>query len=210
MVVSSIEVGCMKQLDKETSKRLFDRFRAQRNGVNQEPLLASVCLICGSIHIQAADGDDHRLVCRDCGFEFYRFECTACGKTIDSRDPDNPGCRQCGARKCTCGACSCQPIVSAASRPHKAARRGGAVDRHCREPMPLLGDTPPGPFLKLLVSLWGGCWPWSTLPAQLGRLRRPILVLVSMRVRAFRRLVLEIGRRDYSGRQLDRCSLLRV
>jgi hypothetical protein len=97
----------MKPLDKETAKHLFERFRVQRNGINREPLMASVCLICGSIHIQAVDGDDKRLVCRDCGFEFYRFECSVCGKTIDGRDPDNPGCRQCRVRKCTCGACGC-------------------------------------------------------------------------------------------------------
>ncbi len=100
----------MELLDRDTAKKLFERFRTTRDGIRNIPEMASVCMICGSIHIVPKPGDDRRLLCRDCGFAFYRYQCTACGKTVDGRDPLNPGCRKCGSRVCTCGACGCQPV----------------------------------------------------------------------------------------------------
>ena len=97
----------MEQLDKATAKKLHEKYRTHRDGIRNKPELASLCLICGSIHIVPKVGDDQKLVCRDCGFAFYRYQCRECGKTIDGRDPLNPGCRECGARICTCGTCDC-------------------------------------------------------------------------------------------------------
>jgi hypothetical protein len=53
------------------------------------------------------EGNPYKLVCRNCGFAFHRYECSACGATIDGRDPRNPPCEKCGLRVCTCGACEC-------------------------------------------------------------------------------------------------------
>ena len=97
----------MEALDKDTAKKLFDRYRKQRDGIRKKPQLASICLICGSSHIVAKDGDAHQLVCFNCGFAFYRYACPACGLTIDGRDPMNPGCLGCNLRICSCGACGC-------------------------------------------------------------------------------------------------------
>jgi len=94
-------------LDRDTAKKLFDHYRKQRDGIRNKPEMASICLICGSIHVIPKDGDERMLVCRNCGFAFYRYECPTCGKTIDGRDARNPGCRECGWRTCTCGACGC-------------------------------------------------------------------------------------------------------
>ncbi len=97
----------MEQLDRDTAKKLYDRYRKQRDGIRSKPEMASVCLICGSIHIVTKNDDDKKLVCRNCGFAFYRYQCPVCGKTVDGRDPKNPGCGECGLRLCTCGACGC-------------------------------------------------------------------------------------------------------
>ena len=97
----------METLDRDTAKKLFDHYRKKRDGIRNKPEMASVCLICGSIHIIPKIGDGRKLVCRDCGFAFYRYECPACGGTVDGRDPKNAGCRECGTRTCTCGACDC-------------------------------------------------------------------------------------------------------
>jgi len=97
----------MEQLDRETANKLFDHYRKQRDGIRNKPEMASICLICASIHIIPKKGDAQMLVCRDCGFAFYRYECSACGKTVDGRDPKNPACRECGLRICTCGSCGC-------------------------------------------------------------------------------------------------------
>lgn len=97
----------METLDKVTAKQLFDYYRKNRDGIRNTPEMASICLICGSIHVIPKDGDDRMLVCCNCGHAFYRYECRACGKTIDGRDPQNNGCRKCGLRVCTCGVCGC-------------------------------------------------------------------------------------------------------
>jgi len=98
----------METLDRDTAKKLFDHYRKQRDGIRNKPEMASICLICGSIHIVAKEGNKHKLVCRDCGFAFYRYTCPACGRTVDGRDPKNPACSsECGLRVCTCGACGC-------------------------------------------------------------------------------------------------------
>lgn len=99
----------MEALDKEEAKRLFDHYRRHRDGVRNKPEMASVCLICGSTHVFAKDGAPHMRVCRSCGFAFYRYDCPACGATVDGRDPNNAGCHACGLRVCTCGACGCPP-----------------------------------------------------------------------------------------------------
>jgi len=95
------------ELDRDVAKNLFDHFRKHREGIRNKPEMAGVCLICGSVHIIPKPGDSHRLLCRDCGFAFYRYPCPACGKTIDGRDPHNPACRECGLRICSCGSCGC-------------------------------------------------------------------------------------------------------
>ncbi|MDD2733355.1 MAG: hypothetical protein PHF56_05400 [Desulfuromonadaceae bacterium] len=102
----------MQPLDRDTAKKLFQRFRTKRDGIRNSAEMASVCLICGSMHIIAKPGDDRKLMCRDCGFPFFRYSCSACGKTVDGRDPMNPLCRECGFRVCTCGACGCQTNIN--------------------------------------------------------------------------------------------------
>ncbi|MFZ4857412.1 MAG: hypothetical protein ACOYL3_13545 [Desulfuromonadaceae bacterium] len=97
----------MQTPDRETAKKLFERFRTNRDGIRNSPEMASVCLICGSIHIVPRPGENQKLLCRDCGFAFFRYSCSACGNTVDGRDPLNPACRECGSRICTCGACGC-------------------------------------------------------------------------------------------------------
>jgi hypothetical protein len=103
----SLREDTMETGDKHRAKDLQERFRTRRDGIRNNPEMAQVCLICGSVHIVPKEGDPHRLVCRDCGFAFYRYLCSACGTTVDGRDPLNPGCRVCGLRVCTCGACGC-------------------------------------------------------------------------------------------------------
>jgi len=101
----------MVTLDLNAAKELFDHYRSHRDGIRNKPEMAYVCLICGSPHIIPKDGDNHMLVCRSCGFAFYRYACSACGKTVDGRDPRNKGCRECGLRFCTCGTCGCPPAT---------------------------------------------------------------------------------------------------
>jgi DNA-directed RNA polymerase subunit RPC12/RpoP len=114
--VDSDQEKTMQPLDRDTAKKLFQRFRTKRDGIRNSTEMASVCLICGSIHIIAKPGDDQKLMCRDCGFPFYRYSCSACGKTVDGRDPMNPMCRECGLRVCTCGACGCHSSNSQTSK----------------------------------------------------------------------------------------------
>jgi len=92
---------------REEGKRLYKKYRSQRDGIRNCPEMASVCLICESINISPKAEDDTMLYCRNCGFAFYRYSCPVCGKTVDGRDPQNPGCSVCGLRICTCGACFC-------------------------------------------------------------------------------------------------------
>jgi len=99
----------MELLDRNRAKKLFDHYRNQRDGIRNSPEMASICLICGSIHIIPKPGDNQKLLCRDCGFAFFRYTCPACGITVDGRDPLNPACRECGSRVCTCGVCGCLP-----------------------------------------------------------------------------------------------------
>ena len=94
-------------LDREEAKCLYDRYRKQRDGIRNCEGMGSLCLICGSVDVVPKVGEEGMLVCRNCGFVFYRSECTVCGATIDGRDPRNPGCRECGQRLCTCGTCGC-------------------------------------------------------------------------------------------------------
>ncbi len=97
----------MEPLDRDTAKKLFDHYRRHRDGIRNKPEMASICLICGSVHIIPQHDNPHKLFCRDCGFAFYRYQCPACGKTVDGRDPHNPACHECELRICTCGACGC-------------------------------------------------------------------------------------------------------
>lgn len=99
-------------LDRDTAKKLFEHYRRHRDGIRNKPEMASICLICGSIHIFPKADDDKKLFCRSCGFAFYRYSCAACGKTIDGRDPKNPACGECTLRVCTCGACGCPATIS--------------------------------------------------------------------------------------------------
>ena len=97
----------MDTLDKEAAKKLFEHYRKQRDGIRKSPEMASLCLICGSVQIVPKPGEAGMLACRNCGFSWYRYECPVCGTTVDGRDPQNPGCRFCGLRVCTCGVCGC-------------------------------------------------------------------------------------------------------
>jgi len=97
----------MDAVDRNTVKKLYEHYRKHRDGIRNEPEMASVCLICASVLIVPKVDDTHMHVCRNCNFAFYRYECGACGATIDGRDPQNPGCPACGLRICTCGACGC-------------------------------------------------------------------------------------------------------
>jgi len=97
----------MHDLDRETAKKLYEQYRKNRDGIRNEPDMASICLICASIKVIPKDGDDFMRVCCNCNFPFYRYDCGSCGATIDGRDPQNPGCSVCGLRICTCGACGC-------------------------------------------------------------------------------------------------------
>lgn len=97
----------MDTLSRETARHLFDKYRKRRDEIRNCPEMNSVCLICGSIHIVPKAGEEGVLTCSNCGFCWFRYECITCGKTIDGRDPLNPGCRKCGLRICTCGTCGC-------------------------------------------------------------------------------------------------------
>lgn len=94
-------------IDRQEGKRLFKKYRTHRDGIRNCPEMASVCLICESIDVVPKVGDAVMLYCRNCGFAFHRYQCPACGKTVDGRDPRNPACRECGLRICSCGACGC-------------------------------------------------------------------------------------------------------
>lgn len=100
----------MEQLDRETAKKLFDHYRKQRDGIRNKPELASLCLICGSVHVAVKNGEPDKLACCNCGFSWYRYQCHACGKVVDGRDPKNPACQECGKRVCVCGACGCRQV----------------------------------------------------------------------------------------------------
>ena len=94
-------------MDVATGFVLFRQYRRNRAGVNGRPELASVCLICGSVHVDRDAGDKRKLTCRNCGFSFYRFDCVVCATPVDGRDPGNPPCSVCGVPRCACGACAC-------------------------------------------------------------------------------------------------------
>ncbi|QOX77664.1 hypothetical protein FY034_01485 [Trichlorobacter lovleyi] len=94
-------------IDRAEGKRLFKKYRSQRDGIRNCPEMASVCLICESIHIADKPDADGMRYCCNCGFAFYRYNCPSCGRTIDGRDPKNPACSSCGRRICSCGACGC-------------------------------------------------------------------------------------------------------
>lgn len=97
----------MQSISREEGKQLFKHYHRNRDGIRLSPQMASVCLICESIHLAPNPDNPNMLVCCNCGFAFYRYVCPACGLTIDGRDPQNPGCPDCGLRICTCGKCGC-------------------------------------------------------------------------------------------------------
>ena len=101
----------MEPLTREAAHVLFVRYRRQRDGIRNSAEMASVCLICESTQVVPKVGAPAMLTCRNCGFSFDRYLCSACGKTVDGRDPRNPLCRKCSGRLCTCGACSCSSTV---------------------------------------------------------------------------------------------------
>ena len=94
-------------IDRAEGKRLFRKYRSQRDGIRNCPEMASVCLICESIDVIPKPDATDMLYCRNCGFSFYRYTCPVCAKIVDGRDPKNPACHTCGLRICTCGACGC-------------------------------------------------------------------------------------------------------
>ncbi|MEZ4484766.1 MAG: hypothetical protein R2864_09250 [Syntrophotaleaceae bacterium] len=97
----------MESIDKDIAKNLFKHYRQNRDGIRNCPEMASICLICQSVHIDPVEGESGRFICRNCRFQFTRYRCAACGATVDSRDPQNPPCEECGTRICTCGFCGC-------------------------------------------------------------------------------------------------------
>ncbi len=97
-------------LDQETAKKLYEHYRKHRDGIRNKPEMATICLICGSIHVVPKADDDKKFYCINCGFAFYRYTCGGCGKTIDGRDLKNPSCGECYLRICTCGACGCSTV----------------------------------------------------------------------------------------------------
>jgi hypothetical protein len=97
----------MTAIDSATGLELFRRHRRNRIGIAGIPAMGSVCLICGSIHVDADPSDGRRLVCRNCGFAFERYACPWCDGTVDSRDPGNAPCSVCHRHRCSCGACAC-------------------------------------------------------------------------------------------------------
>lgn len=97
----------MQAPERDRAKQLYERFRTNRTGIRAVPEMATICMICGSVHIVPKKDNDRMLTCRDCGFAFYRYRCPMCGSEVDGRDPLNPACRECSARVCTCGACGC-------------------------------------------------------------------------------------------------------
>lgn len=99
----------MEQPDKNQIQQWFDYYRKHRDRIRTSEETAAICLICGSIHVVPKEGEEGKLYCRNCGFAFYRYACPVCSLKVDGRDPHNPGCRECGWRVCTCGACHCPP-----------------------------------------------------------------------------------------------------
>lgn len=97
----------MVKLAREEGRKLFKRYRSQRDGIRNCPEMASVCLICESVDVVPKPGEPLMHYCRNCGFAFYRYSCPSCGKTVDGRDPRNSGCATCGQPICTCGVCGC-------------------------------------------------------------------------------------------------------
>jgi DNA-directed RNA polymerase subunit RPC12/RpoP len=94
-------------VSKEEAILLCHRYRLNRAGIRNSLQMVSVCLICGSIHMVSVEGSAPPAIkCQNCGFEFIRYTCWSCGSTVDGRDSDNPACRECGWRVCTCSACS--------------------------------------------------------------------------------------------------------
>jgi hypothetical protein len=94
-------------IDATVAQALFCLHKGNRTGINRKPEMGSVCLICGAVHLDVDPADGRRLVCRNCGFAFYRYPCPSCGSTVDSRDPSNVLCATCRERRCTCGHCAC-------------------------------------------------------------------------------------------------------
>lgn len=91
---------------KEEAKLLYRRYRSNRVGIRSNAKMASVCLICESIHVVPVVGSaPPAMECQNCGFRFIRYNCWSCGETVDGRDPCNPACRECGWRICVCSAC---------------------------------------------------------------------------------------------------------
>ncbi len=97
----------METLDKDIAKKLYKHYRKNRDGIRNSPEMGSICLICQSINIDPVEGVPNQFICRNCRVKFTRYECSACGNVVDSRDPQNPLCEECGVRICTCGACGC-------------------------------------------------------------------------------------------------------
>ncbi len=89
------------------TEQLLTKYREQRDGIRHCPELAGLCLICGSVHIVPHKDNSRKLVCRNCGFAFFRYVCPECSETVDGRDPRNRACPECGIRICSCGACDC-------------------------------------------------------------------------------------------------------
>jgi hypothetical protein len=99
----------METPDRSAARKLWDQYRKKREGIRNSPEAATICLICGSTHVQRKIGSPLQMVCANCGFYFYRYDCPDCGLTVDGRDPLNPECHECGQRVCTCGSCGCHP-----------------------------------------------------------------------------------------------------
>ena len=96
----------METLDRDTAKNLFDHYRKNRDGIRNKPEMASVCLICGSIHIILKVSSEHKLVCRDCGFAFFRYAVLPAGTWLTGA---TRGTRAAG--NAACGSAAAEPAA---------------------------------------------------------------------------------------------------
>lgn len=105
-------------IDQGEVKRLYNQFRVNRTGIRTRDIMESVCLSCGSAEVVArGELDPHARQCRQCGFHFLRYACEECGEIVDSRDPDNSCCRDCGWPQCVCGVCAPAGCVHMTGKP---------------------------------------------------------------------------------------------
>lgn len=87
-------------------RQLAEQYRAHPDGIRRITELRIICTACGSHSILSIEGQGHRKVCSDCSSRWYAHHCKNCNAPVDSRDPENPRCDECGGYRCAeCDAC---------------------------------------------------------------------------------------------------------